>query len=921
MQDQTVKNTVTVSSIWSNDEKDIFDFELSNGDIILDVQTGFQYKVSASNHDLEISLNGDSLKLEVMTDAGGRYDVRAFGAETSTDLGDQEIASRNVNAISKAIEKSVKEGNPVYIPEDGTGSYIINDSIEIESSHDGLNITGDGELKFGNDVKSPWMIVINGDKNGLPSVSIEGVRIDGNAGNISVNGMPPETSFGIWIQGRLSNSEREQISETDGVVIRNVTASNFETSGIQILQGPVEVDGVSVSKCGFHGIGVQNFDDTDDSNFFDWVSMKNILTENCGGYGIDYSGGLVISENHSDFSSEFGGAKASIGLEHLVVRGANYIGNGDRGFVTTGEAEDFSSTTLDLDNIYVEGTKRGPGFVIGPFDGEVVLGKIVVKSSNLDENSESGNILIKCREFFADHLESMNSPENGIVISGDCQTFEINNLESSFSGKAGISVRATSSDCVGSIGNVTLSSNNMSGASGILGSAFQFFVPGRISVDNASILDENIPSTQSVGFGFLAGTQAEVSRAIFDDNIEFANRYVFSQGSNSALTLNAIESLGGLSVGSQVNDEVTGSTGNDTISTLAGDDLIIDVGGDDVVDGGDGIDRLTFSFNFESLEKVLIEGELITLISEASIDLVKNVEEFEFADQALSLVELTSNAMNVFRGGLNDERLEYKSGSAMLIGDGGSDYLASGHFDDYLSGGSGNDTLNAARGDDLLEAGGGDDIVLGMGGDDTLIGGDGDDVLKGGRENDSLSGGDGNDSIVGQRGLDWLDGGAGVDTLKGGGGADTLVGGADDDLLKGGRGDDLIEGGLGNDTLIGNRHNDTLIGGSGRDKLNAGRQADRLEGGSGNDWLKGGAGADVFVFDTGHGRDRVADFDVAADTLALSVALSSGQSAIQIAQTATITDSGAHLDFGDGDTILLERVFSAEELVDTIEFI
>lgn len=78
---------------------------------------------------------------------------------------------------------------------------------------------------------------------------------------------------------------------------------------------------------------------------------------------------------------------------------------------------------------------------------------------------------------------------------------------------------------------------------------------------------------------------------------------------------------------------------------------------------------------------------------------------------------------------------------------------------DIVFGAAGNDTINGA---------GGNDILYGQAGRDTIGGGDGDDVIEGGAANDILSGGNGADRFrftIGD-GVDAVDGGDGQDRLE-----------------------------------------------------------------------------------------------------------------------------------------------------------
>ncbi len=174
-----------------------------------------------------------------------------------------------------------------------------------------------------------------------------------------------------------------------------------------------------------------------------------------------------------------------------------------------------------------------------------------------------------------------------------------------------------------------------------------------------------------------------------------------------------------------------------------------------------------------------------------------------------------------------------------------------GGGEDTVIGGGGNDTISGGDDADSLNGGAGADSLSGDAGNDVLVGGAGGDVLSGGRGADTLSGGGGKDSLEGSGGRDVLEGGGGADQLKGGGGRDMLEGGGGRDMLDGGGGRDMLDGGGGRDTVDGGGGRDVVDGGGGRDMVSGGRGADELT---------GGGGRDVFVFDTGDGRDTITDF-------------------------------------------------------------
>lgn len=370
------------------------------------------------------------------------------------------------------------------------------------------------------------------------------------------------------------------------------------------------------------------------------------------------------------------------------------------------------------------------------------------------------------------------------------------------------------------------------------------------------------------------------------------------------------------------NDSLSGDAGNDLLTGGDGHDTLHGGLGNDTMRGGAGTDRVVIDGLSAGAETLAISGNRATLASADGIDVIEDVEWVQFNDRLIAfdqLGQLTAPTVQRLNGGTGNDALTHTASAAELYGYGGDDVLKSGDWDDWLDGGSGNDTLDAGRGNDVIEAGIGDDELMGMGGDDTLRGGDGNDTLKGGRENDLLEGGDGDDSIVGQRNMDTIGGGTGHDTLKGGGGADTIYGEDGNDFIKGGTYADFMKGGLGNDTLLGNRHDDTLEGGWGNDEMNAGGDDDLLIGGGGDDWMRGGTGADVFVFAAGHDNDVIDDFNVREDTLQIDPGLANGQTAAQIAAGATVTGFGVLIDFGGGDTILLDGVYTTNGLAGAID--
>ena len=220
---------------------------------------------------------------------------------------------------------------------------------------------------------------------------------------------------------------------------------------------------------------------------------------------------------------------------------------------------------------------------------------------------------------------------------------------------------------------------------------------------------------------------------------------------------------------------------------------------------------------------------------------------------------------------------------------------------DLLFGGVGNDRFYGEGGDDEIYGREGNDILVGGLGSDLLRGGAGNDLIKGGNGNDNIKGGNGDDNIKGGSGNDNIKGGNGDDNIKGGNGDDNIKGGNGDDNIKGGSGNDNIKGGGGNDNIKGGSGNDNIKGGSGNDNIKGGSGNDNIKGGKGDDRLSGGDGADTFVFGKNDGNDKVLDFQIDIDVIAI------GDKSHRFSDLS-FTDSNNNLvvEFGDTSITIME---------------
>ncbi|WP_299701959.1 calcium-binding protein [uncultured Tateyamaria sp.] len=297
---------------------------------------------------------------------------------------------------------------------------------------------------------------------------------------------------------------------------------------------------------------------------------------------------------------------------------------------------------------------------------------------------------------------------------------------------------------------------------------------------------------------------------------------------------------------------------------------------------------------------------------------------------AVSDTIMGTDINDTLMGELGNDSIEGYSGNDSILGGAGNDTLNAGDGNDDVQGGVGSDQLNGGSGNDTL---------LGLDGFDQLNGNDGNDSLSSGAGNDTLDGGSGNDTLIGGLGFDSIDGGSGNDTLLGLAGQDTLLGGAGADSLSAGAGNDSLEGGSGNDTLIGGIGFDTMLGGdgddlilgrngfdrleggSGNDNLEAGSGNDTLSGGVGDDLMRGGQGADVFVFNSGN--DRIRDYSLIVDALEIDADLLNETIPVEsdLANYSSVVDGNLVLDFGDGNTLTINKLTNVSLLFDDVMFV
>ncbi|SMR82187.1 serralysin [Aliiroseovarius halocynthiae] len=400
--------------------------------------------------------------------------------------------------------------------------------------------------------------------------------------------------------------------------------------------------------------------------------------------------------------------------------------------------------------------------------------------------------------------------------------------------------------------------------------------------------------------------------------------------------------------GGNGNDVLNGGDGFDRLVGGNGNDRLLGGNGNDELTGGAGADTLIGGFGFDT-------AFYKSTTTRVDIDLLTNRAAGAALGDKLSGIEglVGGSGHDLLRGNGAANKLVGNNGNDLLVGRGGNDNLFGGLGNDSLHGEVGNDRLFGGIGNDKLNGGFGADKLYGDMGSDVLDGGAGNDWLVGGLGDDKLTGGVGADHLNGGAGIDTayystattrvdidllanrtagaasgdtlldiegLVGGSGHDLLRGDGGANKLVGNNGNDLLVGRGGNDVLYGGFAHDSLHGEIGNDRLFGGNGIDKLYGGLGADWLYGGQQNDILIGGGGQDRFYFDDG--KDVIKDFRAGeGDSIYIDDVLTGGKSVRELLSSkASVVNGDVHIDFGNGDKLIIEDVSDKMSLVDDILF-
>lgn len=390
--------------------------------------------------------------------------------------------------------------------------------------------------------------------------------------------------------------------------------------------------------------------------------------------------------------------------------------------------------------------------------------------------------------------------------------------------------------------------------------------------------------------------------------------------------------------GSSADDTMRGTTQSDIVWGLEGlDTFHWQAGmGNDTYHGGTGVERYDanpYTPGNPGGDKLILEGSVGARIDMRSTDsgsVQIGSERLDFTGieriygtSGNDVVYATNATVNTSGSGISAHGLSIFTGA-------GNDRISGSQFDDVIDGGSGNDTISGDGGNDFIHSNTGNDLIYGGAGDENIRWGNGDANHNPG--NDTIDGGSGNDliNIWIKRGDIYSNndtmGIEGVSVtidrvLSDGafsGNASTGIGGTAalrfDNFELGWThaGNDVIDASRAVISSSGNGINfntrwghDRLVGSSGRDTLDGSMGRDTVQGGNGNDriWIgdgnRGDGARDVLMFRSGDDADVVYGFESSRDALDLG-----GRS-----YSATEVRDGTLLNFGGGDSVLLNGVF------------
>ncbi|MCA4915011.1 MAG: hypothetical protein ING85_00055, partial [Phenylobacterium sp.] len=405
---------------------------------------------------------------------------------------------------------------------------------------------------------------------------------------------------------------------------------------------------------------------------------------------------------------------------------------------------------------------------------------------------------------------------------------------------AGVAASLTSTAGVGSGTGGEAAGDVITGAEGLVGSAFNDTLG---AVGGSQTLQGGAGNDVYVLDGTGAVTVTEAAGAGVDE---------MRTSTRSTLTLATnVENLTNLGsgnftgTGNTLANVMTGGSGKDSLQGLDGADTLNGGAGADTLDGGVGVDLVSYAGAASGVSLALnASGGIATAGGAAAGDVFVSIE-------------------GVIGSSFNDT-LDGSDVNNLLIGASGADLLRGNGGADTLEGGSGADTIDGGAGVDLINYAGASAGVAasltstagagsGTGGEaagDVITGAEG---LVGSAFNDTLGAVGGSQTLQGGAGNDVYElggtaTGAVTVTEAAGAGVDEMRTSTRSTLTLATNVENLTNLGSGNFTGTGNTLANVMTGGSGNDSLQGLDGADTLNGGAGADTLDGGVGVDLVSY-------------------------------------------------------------------------
>ncbi len=308
---------------------------------------------------------------------------------------------------------------------------------------------------------------------------------------------------------------------------------------------------------------------------------------------------------------------------------------------------------------------------------------------------------------------------------------------------------------------------------------------------------------------------------------------------------------------------MTGSTSADTITGDAKNNVIEGRGGADTLDGGLGIDTVSYASSGAGVTVDLgtQDGVIEQKGGDAEGDKLKNFENVTGSSKDDVLI---GNALaNILTGGAGDDKLSGMAGIDTLFGGDGDDVLNGGAGADKIVGGDGIDTADYSASAlavtiDLTKQGVYDAVKNVITKAGAQVGGDATGDFLSSIEN--VIGSAFNDVLIANGDANKLDGGLGTDTVSYASSAAGVTASLANQAVntKDAAGDTYIS----IENLTGTKFNDTLVGDDG---------ANTLDGGLGDDVLIGGKGADQLIGGANGAGGDTADYSASADAVTVNL--------------------------------------------------